>query len=672
MARESSAPRKLWERVAELRALIEYHNRKYYIENAPEISDREYDRLYQELRELEERYPELVTPDSPTQRVGAAPLSAFPPFVHRVPMLSIDNTYTPDEVRAFDQRIRRLLLGEAVEYVVELKIDGVASALIYEDGRLVRGGTRGDGVTGEDVTANLRTIRQIPLRLACAPPPPLLEVRGEVYMSRAGFHKVNEERAARGEPLFANPRNAAAGSLKLLDPRLTAQRPLRFFAYAVGEVVGVELRTHLEILEYLKRAGLPVNPHHRLCRNIDEAIACCHELWQKRDELDYEIDGTVVKVNSLDQQRRLGSTAKAPRWVFAYKFETDEAETTLRSVTFQVGKSGVITPVAHFDPVQLAGTTVRNATLHNLEEVARKDVRLGDRIVVQKAGEIIPQVIRVVKEKRPSDAKPILPPKQCPECGGPVEKDADGVFWRCTYPFCPAQAKQRILFFGTRAAMDIEGLGPAIVEQLVDKKLVSDVADLYALRKEDLMGLERMGAKSADNLLKAIAASKSRELHRLLTALGIPQVGARTAELLAEHFGTLEAIAAASAEELQKVPDVGPKVAATIVEFFRQKRTRDIINKLRRAGVNTRERRRAGREGALAGKTVVVTGTLQRFTRDEVERLIRDKGGHAASSVSRKTDFLVVGENPGSKLDKARALGIPVLSEAEFLKMLGC
>jgi len=672
MSRENNAPPEARRRAEELRALIEHHNRKYYVEAAPEISDREYDRLYRELKDLEDRYPELVTPDSPTQRVGAEPLAAFEPFEHAVPMLSIDNTYSSEEVLAFDQRIRRRLPGEEVEYVVELKIDGVAMAMIYENGRFVRGGTRGNGRVGENITANLRTIRQIPARLDLKKAPALLEVRGEIYMPREGFRQVNDQRQAKGQTRFANPRNATAGSLKLLDPRLCAERPLRFFAYAVGVAEGIDFATHMDILKVLEEAGLPVNPEYRVCTSAEEVVSRCGELGEKRDALGYEVDGTVVKVNSLDQQRRLGATAKAPRWVFSFKFAAQEAETVVRAIDTQVGRSGVLTPVARLDPVFLAGTTVQNATLHNFEEVARKDVRVGDHVIIQKAGEIIPQVVRVLTEKRPSGTSAVTPPTKCPECDGPVEKDEKGVFWRCVYPFCPAQAKERIVFFASRTAMDIEGMGPALVQQIVNGKLVEDVSGLYYLKRDDLVALERMGEKSADNLLAALEESKSRELHSLLTGLGIRHIGARAGEILAAHFGSIEAIASADVDQLCSVAEIGPKMAASIVDFFGRERTARILARLREAGVNMRQSRPApAPESPLAGKTIVVTGALAGLARGEVERLIKDSGGRATSSVSRKTDFVVVGENPGSKLEKARELGVRLLTQDEFLAMVG-
>jgi len=656
--------------IERLREEIRRHNHLYYVEAHPEISDREYDRLYQRLVDLERAHPELVTPDSPTQRVGAEPVSEFVQVPHRVPMLSMDNTYSAEEVREFDARLRRLLPGEEVEYVVEIKIDGVAVSLRYEDGLLVQGLTRGNGRVGEDITANVRTIGQVPLRLRWTPGP-VFEVRGEVYMSRRGFVRVNEQREAEGEPLFANPRNATAGSLKLLDPRITARRPLRLFCYDVGEVVGASFATHAEVLAALARTGLPVNEHWTLCRTLDEVLAACTRLESLRDDLDYQVDGAVIKVNDLAQRERLGATSKAPRWMIAYKFEPERAETTLRSVEAQVGKSGVLTPVAHLDPVELSCTTVRNATLHNYDEIARKNIRVGDRVLIEKAGEIIPQVVEVLRDKRPPDAKKISPPTACPACGGEVKKDEGGVFWRCTYPLCPAQTKQQIRHFAGRGGMDIEGLGPAVIDQLVDRGLVKDVADLYHLDRETLVSLERMAAKSADNLVRAVAESRNRGLRALIAALGIRHVGARAAEILAEHYGSLDALAAADEKDLAQIHEIGEVMARSIVDFFANPRTKRVIARLKKAGVRMSEHARPRTERALEGMRVVVTGTLEHYTRKEIEEVILRHGGRPASSVSAKTDLVVVGDSPGSKYERARALGVRIVDEAQFRRLTG-
>ena len=665
------------DRVAALREQIRRHDRKYYVESAPEISDHEYDLLVKDLERLEAEHPELVTPDSPTQRVGAEPLEKFVTVRHDVPMMSISNTYSADELRAFDTRVRKLLPREKIEYVAEPKIDGVAISLRYEKGLLVRGATRGDGRQGEDVTTNVWTIRAIPLKLNAESPPALMEVRGEVYMSFEAFRKCNRDREETGEPQFANPRNATAGSLKLLDARITARRGLLFYAYAVGALEGIEFETQFGLLDALAGMGLPVNPQRRLCSSIEEVVGLIDEWAQLRSTLPYQWDGMVVKVDSLDQQRRLGATSKAPRGMVAYKFPPEEAVTRLLRVDVQVGKTGVLTPVARLQPVQLAGTTVQNATLHNFDEIARKDIRIGDEVLIEKAGEIIPQVISVKKQH---GDKPIEPPTHCPICRSPVERDKvgakgkGGIYIRCTYPLCPAQVKQRIIYFASRGAMDIEGMGPAIVEQLVEKGLVKDVADLYTLpdRASELAGLERMGEKSAENLCVAINESRGRDLSRLITALGARHVGARGAEILARYFGAMEGLMQANVEALAAAPEIGEITARSVVEFFARPETRKVIEKLRQAGVNMKSHVAAApRGGPIEGKTLVVTGTLKNYSRQEIEKRIASFGGKATSTVSKKTSYVVAGDSPGSKLDKARKLGVTVLTEAEFEKLVG-
>jgi DNA ligase (NAD+) len=669
MGKEKFQPRDAAQRIEKLRETIRYHDRKYYVEDAPEISDHEYDLLMKELEDLEKKHPDLVTPDSPTQRVGGEPLKAFAQVRHEIPMTSISNTYSHKELEEFDARVRKLLPGEEIEYVAELKIDGLAVALMYEGGRFVQGATRGDGTVGEDVTANLRTLRSIPARLDAEKPPARLEVRGEVYMSFDSFRRCNEEREEAGEPQFANPRNAAAGSLKLLDPRITATRGLRFFGYAVGVHEGIEFQTQFELLESLAKLGFPVNPHRKLCKSMAEVIALTKQWAELMHKMKYQLDGMVIKVNSLDQQRRLGATSKAPRGMVAFKFQPEEAVTKLLRIDLQVGKTGVLTPVARLEAVKLAGTTVQNATLHNFDEIARKDIRVGDEVVIEKAGEIIPQVVSV--KKHSPGGKPPQPPKKCPVCGGPVEKDAGGVYYRCQYPLCPAQIKQRIRYFATRAAMDIEGLGPALVEQLVDAGLVKDIADLYSLKPLPLAELERMGIKSAENICREIERSKERDLNRLIAALGIRQVGTHAAGVLARRFGTMEKLAAAGVEELTLIPEIGEITAKNIADFFARSETKKVLKRLADAGVNMKslaEPPRGG--GTLAGKTLVVTGTLKNYKRDEIEEKIASLGGRAASSVSKKTDYVVAGESPGSKLDKARKLGVKVIGEEEFDKLI--
>lgn len=667
----TKAPKEARSECERLRKEIERHNRLYFVDAAPEISDQEFDALVKKLEALEAKYPELVTPDSPTQRVGGEPLAEFETVEHAAPMLSIDNTYSPDELRAFDERVRRGLAGGRPEYVVELKIDGVAISLRYEEGRFVRAATRGDGFQGDDVTANVKTIRAVPLRLE-GRPPALLEVRGEVYMRRKELERLNALREEAGEPPLANPRNTTAGTLKLLDPRQVAQRRLDLCVYEVAPLEGAELTTHWETLRRLRAYGLPTSPHSMHCKNIDEVLKAVDRWEAKRHELDFEIDGLVVKVDSAQQRRTLGATSKSPRWVIAYKYPAQVARTRLKSITVQVGKTGTLTPVAEMEPVQLAGTTVKRATLHNFEELARKDVRVGDMVEIQKAGEIIPQVLRAIPELRPKGAKPFPVPTKCPECGGEVHKDPDGVYLRCLNSGCPAQLKERLRYFAARTAMDIEGLGPAVIEQLVEKRLVKDVSDLYRLDVETLANLERMGKKSAANLVEGLEASKDRSLSRVLNGLGIRHVGEHTAEVLAEHFESIDRLMNAPVEELREIHEIGDVVAASVHDFFHTDENRALIDRLRAQGVKMSEER-AARRGPqpFAGKTFVVTGTLQKYSRDEIHARIKSLGGKAATSVSGNTDYLVAGESAGSKLSKARQLGVAVLTEAEFEKLAG-
>lgn len=665
------------EKIEQLRATIRYHDRKYYVENNPEITDYEYDQLVKELQQLEKAHPDLITSDSPTQRVGGEPLTQFPTVEHKIPMLSIDNTYSDAELKEFDQRIKRMAGIDArhdVEYVVELKIDGVAITLWYEHGLFVRGATRGDGFKGDDVTANLRTVRQIPLKLEPADRkqeiPPVIEIRGEIYLPNKEFQRLNEEREETGEPQFANPRNAAAGTLKLLDPRITAKRRLCIFAYAIGYYEGLELKTHTQCLELLRCFGLPVNSHNRLCKNIGAVIQYCNEWDKRRSELDYMIDGIVIKINSLSLQNQLGFTSKAPRWAISYKYQPEQAVTKIGEIVVQVGKTGTITPVANLTPVLLSGTTVSRATLHNFDEIRRKDIRVGDHVVVQKAGEIIPQVVSVLKEKRDGTERIFKEPATCPECKGTVVRD--GVYLRCHNPLCMSQAKRRIQYFASRDAMDIEGLGPALIEQLVDKGLVKDYADIYYLKYDDLVNLERMGEKSSSNLIRAIEESKHRDLDRLICAMGIGNVGSHTAEVLANHFDTLDKLANARQEDLEEIYEIGPVVAHSIVEFFQNKYTQEIIKKLKAAGVNTKKTAtpKLVKNPKVSGKSFVITGTLQKYSRKEAEILIKNLGGRVLSSVSKKTDYLVAGEDPGSKLDKARDLNVHILDEKDFEEMI--
>jgi len=661
------------ERAAELRRLIDHHNYLYYVENRPEISDREFDLLLKELEELEAAHPELRTPDSPTQRVGGQPIAGFKTVQHRVPMLSIGKAFSAAELREFDARVRKTLGNQPVTYVVELKIDGVAVSLTYTDGLLTLGATRGSGKVGDDITENLKTVRGVPLRLRTDKPPAIFEARGEVYMTKADFARLNEEVVARGEQPYANPRNLTAGSLKQLDSRITAKRRLRLFAYGVGYFEGIALKTHLEALELLRRYGFPVNPETKAFDNIEQVIAYCDSWAEKRFDLPYETDGLVIKVNDFEQQQRLGSTNKEPRWAIAYKFEAEQAITKIRAIQVDVGKDGTLTPVALFDPpVQLCGTTVSRATLHNAAQIEQKDIRIGDSVIVVKRGEIIPYVEKALHDARKGDEKVFKFPTKCPVCGAPVVREDDAPSPRCTNTAaCPAQLQGRIEAFAKRECMDIEGLGEKLAEQLVNSGLVKTVADLYRLKKEQLIGLERMGEQSAQNLLNAIEASKNRGLARLLAGLSIYGVGEAMAALLAQEFPSMDALMAASKEQLAAVKGFGPRRAESVYNFLHGPGQK-IIQELRNAGVKmTEERKPKNDKGPLAGKTVVVTGTLQNYSRKEIEELIAQHGGKATSSVSKKTDYVVAGDEPGSKLDKARQLGIKVLTEEEFEKLIG-
>jgi len=658
--------------IARLREEIHYHDTKYYVEAAPEISDLEYDRLLERLKKLEAAHPELVTPDSPTQRIGDQPVSELTPVEHRVPMLSIDNTYSIDELRKFGQRTAKLLPGEKIAWVVELKVDGVAVALLYEGGALVRGATRGNGRVGDDVTHNLRTVRGVPLRLRGRGVPPVLEVRGEVYITNSDLVAINEEQKRRGEPPLANPRNAAAGAIRLLDPRLCARRRLRFFCHSTGEVEGLPARTHTEFLDAMRACGLPTTPHVRSFDDFEGVIGYCQEVVEQLHELDFEIDGLVIKVNRFDQRQRLGATSKAPRWVIAYKFEKYEATTRLRRIRVQVGKTGAITPVADLEPVELAGTTVSRASLHNADEIDRKDVREGDVVVVEKAGKIIPHIVRVEKHERKGPLRKFVFPEKCPECAAKLVKDEGGVYIRCPNPECPAQIKERLRYFASRNAMDIEGLGDKLVDQLVERGLVRRYGDLYRLKLDQLVNLERMGEKSSENLLAAIAASKTRGLARLLNALAIRHVGSRVATVLAQHFRSIDALEKAGVDQFSGVMEIGPIIAQSVYDYLHSPYGRETIADLRREGVVMELSGPAvPASKALEGKTLVVTGTLRRYTRDQMHELIAQHGGRAASSVSKKTDYVVAGEEAGSKLAKARELGVPVITEDEFEAMLG-
>ena len=736
--------------IERLRNEIRRHDYLYYVLNQPRISDQQYDKLFAELKSLEEQHPELITSDSPTQRVSERPLEGFATVRHAIPMLSIDNTYSPEELRAFDERVAKGLESRDYDYVVELKIDGVASSLRYEHGFLVTGATRGDGRVGDDVTANVRTIKAVPLRLT-GDAPDVLEVRGEVYMPTKSFVALNKQREKEGEALFANPRNATAGSLKLLDSRIMAKRNLAFFAYATGEVSQPLGKDHYETLQAFKKLGLPVNPNIKRAKNIDEVIEICSSWDRKREQLECQIDGMVVKVNRLDQREILGFTGRAPRWCISYKFAAEQAETIVESIDVQVGKGGTLTPVANLTPVLLAGTTVKRASLHNFDQINRLDVREGDTVIIEKAGEIIPQVVEVKKERRPKGMTPFKPPKKCPVCKSKVEKDEGGVYIRCISTSCPAQLKEKLRYFAGRNQMDIENLGPALIDQLVDTGLVKNFADIYklTLTKDKLAGLERMADKSAQNVIDSIEASKTRPLWRLVAGLGIRHIGIQTAQVLAERFGSIDKLRNATLEELKKALTVAdePKYPKTIYEYmnslenkkviriavdkhrdhpiwmfikelgirkitektakniaekfdsiddflnaasdlenlkkrlskkiipqsvynyFHNKQNLSVIQQLLDAGVNPSSPQEKSSD-IFADRTIVVTGSLKNFTRSEIEQAIKDNGGKVSSSVSKKTSFVVAGEDPGAKLDKARQLQVKVVDENEFLQLI--
>ena len=662
--------------IAHLRAEIERHNRLYYVDAAPEIDDRDYDRLMERLQGLEAAHPDLVTPDSPTQRVGGEPLVGFATVRHAVPMLSIDNTYNFAEIREWDARVRRgLNPDETVRYAVELKVDGVAVSARYEGGKFVLGATRGDGEHGDDISANLRTVRGVPQALL-GDPPPLLEVRGEVYMTAAELVRLNGLRTAAEEAPFANPRNATAGSLKLLDPKLCARRRLRFVAHGLGQTEGIAARSYSEILSQLRTLGIPTSPHNKRYETIDEVIAHAERWAVERHTLDFQTDGLVIKVDDLGQRERLGFRSKSPRWVIAYKYEAEQASTRVRRIGVQVGKTGKLTPVADLEPVLLAGTTVKRATLHNADEIARKDIRVGDVVVIQKAGEIIPQVIRVEVDARDGTEVPYVFPTACPSCGAPVEREPDGVDLRCTNPpaACPDQLREAIRWFAHRDAMDVEGLGVKLIDQLVAKGLVRSLGDLYRLDATTLADLERMGPKSAENLVAAIAGTRTRTLDRFLTGLTIRHVGTRGAEILAERFETLEALQAATLADFEAIPGLGPVVAASVHAFLAEPTNQALITDLRAVGVDPAPVVAAtpslGRL-PLAGKTIVITGTLPTRTRPEAEALVKRLGGKVTGAISKSTSLLLAGAEAGSKLAKAEALKIPIIDEAELDRLAG-
>ncbi|MGB8369989.1 MAG: NAD-dependent DNA ligase LigA [Limisphaerales bacterium] len=682
---------------------IRKHDRAYYVDARPVISDQEYDRVYHELLDLEKEFPELVTPDSPSQRVGGEPLEKFQQVQHEVPMMSLDNTYSPDEVRAFVKRVQKLLPNELLEWSVEPKVDGLAVTLQYENGLFTRGATRGDGTTGDDITANLRTVRTIPLRLGSYEhlprrhkstqeelfetgsnfdegTPNFLEVRGEICIAKNKFEQLNKKRVENGEEAFANARNAAAGSLKLLAPKEVSKRPLSFFAYAVARVQGVGLpENQFWVLDWLRGFGFKTadKKWKWLCRSEQAVLLALEKLRIGRNKFEFEIDGAVIKLNSFEQQRHAGATAKAPRWAIAYKYAAEQAKTKLRDIVIQVGRTGALTPVAELEPVFLAGSTISRATLHNEDYIREKDIRIGDTVVIEKAGEVIPAVVSVVLKKRTGDEKKFTFPKTCPECNSKVAKEIggdeeEGAIWRCVNPDCPAQVRGRLEHWCSRGAMDVEGGGEVLAALLVKNNLVRDVADLYELKLEAVVALERMGEKSAKNFLDALAASKARDLWRLLFGLGILHVGAGVAKSLARHFPTLDDIFAASAEQLTEAEDIGEVIAQSLVNWHSDARNQKLIERLRAAGLNFKSElyRPAAPAGPFAGKTFVLTGTLPTLTREEAKAKIESLGGKVSGSVSKKTDYVLAGDDTGSKLDKAQELGVKILDEAEFLKMI--
>ena len=657
--------------IEKLRQDIRCHDYNYYALSQPEISDKEYDGLIRRLKELEGAFPGLVSADSPTQRLSPVIQEGFKVIRHRQKMLSLDNAYSFEELKEWGKRVDKGLKGQKVEYAAELKIDGLSANLTYENGLLVSGATRGDGENGEDVTANIKTIRSIPLRLTGKKVPELIEIRGEVYLGLKDFQAINKERKEKGEALFANPRNAASGSLKLLDTAITAKRNLDFFAHSLGEVRGISFLSHWEALRKFKEYGIRVNPENRFCKNLDEVFEFCAFWQQRRRSLSYEIDGAVVKVNSLEQENSLGQTLKSPRWAIAYKFPAHQVTTRLKDIIISVGRTGVITPVADLEPVECAGVTISRATLHNFDEIKRLKIKIGDRVALERAGEVIPKIIKVVESSRGGKEKDFQPPRNCPACNSHIVKEKEEeVAFRCPNPSCPAQLEKGLTHFASRRCMDIEGMGEALVRQLIEKGMIKDFSDIYYLIKEQLLGLELFKERKAENLLAAIEKSKRRELSRLIYGLGIRNVGEKASYVLAQRFKNIDSLARAGKEELEGIDEVGTVISASVADFFKQETVKRLIERLKKAGVNTRQESFEAGKSILTGKTVVFTGDLGSFSRPEAEMLVRQAGGNASSSVSKKTDFVVVGNNPGSKYDKAVKLGVKIINEGDFKEMV--
>lgn len=674
--KEKVDKQKVLSRIKELRELIRYHDYRYYVLNQPEISDYEYDKLYKELKQLEEQYPEFITPDSPTQRVSGEVVKEFKPVKHTFSMLSLDNTYSEKEIYDWAERISKYVPLKNLEFIVEPKLDGLSCTIHYVEGKLHTAATRGDGVTGEDVTLNVKTIRSLPLSLETKEKvkiPKFFEVRGEVIMFKKDFEKLNKELQQKGQQTFANPRNAAAGSLRQKDPKVTAQRPLRFYVHSYGKIEGgPEVATDEEFLNLCKKFSLPVIQHYKVCKTIEEVVKYCLEWQQKRDELEYEIDGMVIKVNQLKYREDIGATLKSPRWAIAYKFPARQATTVLKNVVMQVGRTGVITPVAELEPVECGGVIISRATLHNFDEIKRLGVKIGDTVLVERAGEVIPKIVKVIESKRTGKEKEIEIPKKCPVCGSNVVKEEPEVAYRCPNSSCPAQIINSIIHFAKREAMDVEGLGESVAEALVERKLVKKLSDIYFLTKQQLLTLPLFKEKKATNLLNAIERSKQKPLSKLLYALGIRHVGEKAAEVLAEKFGSMDKLMQATEMQLQQIPEVGPVMARSIKEYFSNKFTQEVIKELKKAGVNMVQPK-VEKKGpqVFAGMTVVFTGELESMTRSKAEEIVKQMGGNTSSSVSRSTSLVVVGKNPGSKFEKAKQLNIKIIYEDEFLRMIG-